>query len=114
MMLGPGPVRRRGCNAHMGKKMTIERYQHDTNPVAKAHATLARLEVDLAAAPDPFREVPLQWIADLHEVVTSIAVRSSQATYLLAGLHGVNMKFLHHCVERLLRDFDGLVAANPR
>lgn len=91
----------------------MSRHQHNTTRVTEARATLERLQVDLAAAPDPFREVPLQWIGELHDVVTSIAVRSAQATYLLDGLHGVNMQYLHRRVERLLRDFDRLVAANP-
>ena len=89
----------------------MSRPTEETAQVARARATLERLQDDTATA-DPYDLAPLHYIADLHEVLASIPLTSTLGAYRLDGLHGINMRFLHARVGKVLHDLDGLVATN--
>lgn len=90
----------------------MSRSTGETSQVARARAILERLQDDTATA-DPYDLAPLQYIADLHEVLSSTGWTSALEAYRLDGLHAINMRYLHARVGNVLHELDGLLAANP-
>lgn len=81
--------------------------------IALSRSMLERIR-DAMAQGDPFAAAPNADIATLHEVITFIVAPEDQPRYRLNGLHGVNRQYLRKHVEGVLREFDHLVANNPR
>lgn len=77
--------------------------------ITTARATLNGLQF-LTLRDDPYELVPHHWLEEFQQVVQAIVPPQDQERYRLDGLAGINRRYLHQQVQRLLADYIHLIA----